>query len=525
MTVDPARLEVVRSGLSAAAREMGAALTRTAFSPNIKERRDHSSALFDAGGRLAAQAEHIPVHLGAMPAAVAAAVDALGPLEEGDAVALNDPYQGGTHLPDVTVLSPVWAEGTRVGYAANRAHHADLGGAAPGTMAPGVTDLEEEGLVLEPVLIQEGGEPVEATWERILGATRTPEERRGDLRAQLAANHVGRRRVRELAARRGPEAFGDAVDELLDVTESRARRVLSELPDGTYEAEDLLESDGVTSEPAPIRAAVTVDGSDVGVDFAGTADERPGNVNAPLPVARAAAYYVVRAVTDPDLAANAGCYRPVTVEAPEGCLLNPTPGRAVAAGNVETSQRVVDVLLEALAEAAPEDVVAGCQGTMNNVAIGGEDREGEAYAYYETIGGGGGGRPAKPGVSGRHSHMTNTRNTPVEALEHAYPLRARAYRLREGSGGDGAQPGGLGVVRAVEVVAGEPTLSLVTERRTTAPPGLFGGGDGAPGRNLLVRDGEERSLPAKVQLGLEVGDVVVVETPGGGGYGAPGDGS
>ncbi len=519
--VDPVTLEVIRGSLEAAAREMGAALARAAHSPNIKERHDHSCAIFTAHGELAAQAEHIPVHLGAMPASVEAAVEALGPLDPGDAVLLNDPYHGGTHLPDLTLVTPVHLDGERVAYVANRAHHADVGGTTPGSMGAGRARLTDEGLVLPPTRLKRGGEDVEATWDRILEATRTPRERRGDLQAQLAANHVGAERITHLAQRHGTPTLHQALRAVLDHTEERTRTALRDLPDGTYTARDVLDDDGVTPDPLPIQAEVTVDGSTVHVDLTGTAPASPGNVNAPPAVARSGAYYVLRLVTDPHVPANAGCYRPITLHAPPGSLLNPPRGHAVAAGNVETSQRVVDVLLQALAPAAPERVPAMSQGTMNNLLIGGTRADGSPYAYYETIGGGQGGGPRGGGMSGVHTHMTNTRNTPVEALEHAYPLRVTAYHLREGTGGKGKHPGGEGIRRSVQVMEGEATLSLLTERRHHAPPGLQGGAPGAVGRNTLQRDGDEEALPGKVTRTLEPGDVVVVDTPGGGGWGPP----
>jgi len=512
--LDPVALEVLRNQLEGIADEMGEVLVRGAYSPNIKERRDCSTALFDADGRLVAQAEHIPVHLGAMPAAVEAVLDR-NPAP-GDAFVLNDPYAGGTHLPDVTMVSTIDRDGDILGYAASRAHHADVGGMAPGSMPAGATEITQEGVRLPPVRLVDGGEPVDDVLELFLANVRNPEQRRADLRAQRAANERGAERLEELAAERGDERLRAAFDAVIDYSRDRTAAEIEALPDGEYRARDALEGDGVTDDDVEIAATVTVDGAALTVDFAGTAEQVAGNVNAPLAVARSAVYFAVRCATDPDVPPNRGCYDPISVSAPEGSVLNPDPPAAVVGGNVETSQRVVDVVFAALSDAAPERVPAGGQGTMNNLTIGAGGREG--FTYYETIGGGAGGRSASDGLDGVQVGMTNTLNTPVEALETEYPLRVERYALRPDSGGAGEHRGGLGLVRSVRVLA-DATVSLLTERRRTAPKGVAGGEDGAPGRNLI--DGEPVS--AKATRDVSAGTTVTVETPGGGGYGDPDD--
>ena len=508
--IDPVSLEILRNQLESVAAEMGHVLIRGAYSPNIKERQDCSTALFDADGRLVAQAEHIPVHLGAMPDAVEVVLEK-NP-KPGDVFVVNDPFAGGTHLPDVTLVSPVAPDGDIVGYAVSRAHHADVGGSAPGSMPPGAREIYEEGLRLPAVRLVDGGEPNDAVRDLILANVRTPDEREADLRAQRAANARAEERVGELLDEHGSTLL-DAFDAVIDYSRERVEAEIRELPDGTYRARDVLEGDGVTDADIPVEVAVTVDGAAIDVDFAGTADQVDGNLNAPFSVAKSAVYFVVRAVTDPDIPPNHGCYEPVSVSAPEGSLLDPRPPAAVVGGNVETSQRVTDVTLEALAEAVPDVVPAGGQGTMNNLIIG--DRAGD-FTYYETIAGGFGARPTKDGMDGVQVGMTNTLNTPIEALETAYPLRVERYALRPSSGGDGRHRGGLGIERTVTVET-DATVSLLTERRRTAPRGLDGGADGALGENLI--DGE--AVPAKASVDVAAGTTVSVRTPGGGGHGDP----
>jgi len=512
--IDPVALEVLRNQLEGVADEMGEVLVRGAYSPNIKERRDCSTALFDADGRLVAQAEHIPVHLGAMPAAVDAVLDR--DPAPGDAFVLNDPYAGGTHLPDVTLVSTIDRDGEILGYAASRAHHADVGGTAPGSMPAGATEIIQEGVRIPPVRLVDGGDRVDDVLELFLANVRNPEQRRADLRAQRAANDRGADRLAELAAEHGVDRLLAAFDAVIDYSRERTAAEIEALPDGEYRARDALEGDGVTDDDIEIAATVTVDGDALTVDFAGTDEQVAGNVNAPLAVARSAVYFAVRCATDPDVPPNRGCYEPISVSAPEGSVLNPDPPAAVVGGNVETSQRVVDVVFAALADAAPERVPAGGQGTMNNLTIGAGGQEG--FTYYETIGGGAGGRPTGDGLDGVQVGMTNTLNTPVEALEIEYPLRVERYALRPDSGGAGEHRGGHGLVRSVRVLE-DATVSLLTERRRTAPKGVAGGEDGLPGRNLI--DGEP--VPAKATRDVAAGTTITVETPGGGGYGDPDD--
>ena len=514
----PVELEVARSALAGVAEEMGIALRRSAFSPNIKERADCSAAVFSAGGEMVAQAEHIPVHLGSMPASVRAAIEAFGgALEVGAHVLLNDPYAGGTHLPDLTLVTAVGDdEGRLLGYVANRAHHADVGGAAPGSMPASATDIAMEGLRIPPVLIGDASGLRSDIVELVAAASRTPQERRGDLRAQLAANHVGARRLRALAVASDPDRLQAAMAAVCDYSDRRVRAVVAALPDGTWRYEDALELD----HPATIRASVTIDGGEISVDFAGTDPQVPVNVNAVYAVTVSSTWFVFRMLTDPHVPANAGAYRSCSVTAPAGSLVHAQHPAPVAAGNVETSQRIADVLLGAFAQALPDRVPAASQGTMNNLLIGAGGAA--PFSYYETIAGGEGGTPRRPGMSGVHTGMTNTRNTPAEAMELAYPLRVWRAELRSGSGGAGLHAGGEGVVREIEVLA-DATLTLQTERRDTAPRGLRGGADGAVGRNLLVRDGEARDLPAKGTWPVNAGDRVRVETPGGGGWGDPED--
>ncbi len=490
----PIELQVIGSGLRAIAEEMGAVLIRSAFSANIKERRDCSTALFDEEGRMVTQAEHIPVHLGAMPEAVAA-VRERDP-KPGEPWILNDPYSGGTHLPDLTIVTR-----TALGYAVSRAHHADVGGSEPGSLPAGSTTLEQEGVVIPPTRLDE------AALEELVGRMRNPDERRGDLRAQLAAHTLADRRVDEVCARRGRRRVTEAMDELLAYSERVVRSALRNLPDGRYEGADALETQGGRLE---IRAAVMIAGDTIEIDFDGTAPQHSGNLNCPLSVTRSACFYVVRCVTAPDLPASGGAFTPVTVRAPAGCLVNARPPAAVAAGNTETSSRIVDVVFAALSQAIP--VPAQGQGTMNNVVLG-NDR----FTYYETIAGGQGACSNADGPSAVHVAMSNTLNTPVEALELSYPLRVERYELRRGSGGAGRFRGGDGVVRELRVLE-HCRLSLLTQRRELAPRGAAGGADGLPGRNLL----NEKELPAFVTMDLEPGDLLRIETPGGGGYGPPG---
>jgi N-methylhydantoinase B len=505
--LDPVTLSVLSSALSGIAEEMGTLLVRGAYSSNIKERRDCSTALFDAEGRMVAQAEHIPVHLGAMPEAVAA-VMARDPAP-GDVLAINDPYSGGTHLPDVTLVSPIDVEGSRFGYAVTRAHHSDIGGMRPGSMPSDSREIWQEGLVIPPVRLAREGRLQEDVLALIMANSRTPRLRRGDFQAQLAANLLAEQRLEELVARRGAELVRAAQAEVLAYAERRTRDLLAGLPDGTYRAASELEGDGTTDDDIPIEVAVTIDGNRMVVDFEGTAPQVAGNVNCPLAVTRSACYFALRVLLPDDVPANAGTYAPVEIRAREGSLVHAVWPAAVVAGNVETSQRVADTLLQALLACA--DVPAAGQGTMNNLVIGGK-----GWTYYETIAGGQGASSRARGPNGVHVGMSNTLNTPIEALELEYPMRIERYELADGSGGAGRHRGGDGVVRAVRVL--EPaSVSLLTDRRRHGPAGARGGADGRPGRNLL----NDEELPPKVSRQLAPGDVITVITPGGGGMGAP----
>jgi N-methylhydantoinase B len=508
--LDPVTLQVLAGAFRAVCEEMGAVLVRAAHSANIKERRDASTALFDANGEMVMQAEHIPVHLGAMPDAVAAV--RTNAQEPGDAWILNDPYRGGTHLPDITIVSPLFTAGRHVGFAASRAHHADVGGPTPGSMPAGSKTLAEEGVVIPPTRLVRAGRLDSGLLRELTGKMRGPRQRQADLRAQLAANAVADRRLAQLVDRNGLELVERGMAAVLDYAERRTRASIERIPDGRYSAEDALE--GEAGEELPVVATVAVTGDEVEVDFTGTAPQSAGNLNCPLSVTKSAVYFVLRVVTDPDIPASAGAYRPVTVRAPAGCLVNARPPAAVVGGNVETSSRIADVVMLAFAQAKP--VPAQGQGTMNNLTLGSE-----GFTYYETIGGGQGACPDADGPSGVHVAMSNTLNTPVEALEQEFPLRVHEHSLRRGSGGEGLHRGGDGIVRELEALV-PMEYSLLTERRRIAPQGAAGGAPGRPGRNVVRRPGEsDRELASKSQGRLERGDALRIETPGGGGYGEP----
>ncbi len=500
MSLDPITLQVLIGSLHAACEEMGAVLIRASHSANIKERRDCSTALFDAAGEMVMQAEHIPVHLGSMPEAVAAVIG----FEQtpGASWVLNDPYRGGTHLPDITLIAPVFAGTRPIGFAAARAHHADVGGPTPGGMPAASTELSEEGVVIPPTAADA------ETLSELASQMREPGQRLADLRAQAAANRVGATRLAELAEKLGVETLERGMAEILAYSERRTRAALAELPDGAYESEDVLEDDaGGEARDLLLRLRATVSGQRLRLDFSGTDPQTAGNLNCPLSVTRSAALFAVRVLTDPDAPPSAGAYRPVEIAAPEACLLNARPPAAVAAGNVETSSRVADLVLAALGEARGGP--AQGQGTMNNLTL-----SGNRFTYYETVGGGQGGCPEAEGPNAIHVAMSNTLNTPIEALESEFPLRVRELSLRRGSGGSGEHPGGEGIVREIEAL--EPMrYTLITERRRHPPRGRCGGDDGSPGRNLL----NGRELPSKCEGRLEPGDRLRIETPGGGGYG------
>ena len=503
--LDPVTLSVLASALAGIAEEMGAVLIRGSYSSNIKERRDCSTALFDARGQMVAQAEHIPVHLGAMPEAVAA-IRRRNP-EPGDVFAINDPYSGGTHLPDITLVSPVALEGEILGYAVTRAHHSDVGGMRPGSAPSDSREIYQEGIIIPAVRLVRGGDYVDDVLDLLLANVRTPAIRRGDLRAQIAGNQIAEERVGELIERRGKEIVLAAFDEVISYTERRTREVIRDLPDGEYRAEDFMEGDGTADEDIPIRVKVRIKDDSMSIDFSGTSSAVRGNVNCPFAVTRSACYFALRVLLPEDVPANAGTYAPLDITAPKGSLVNAQSPSAVVAGNVETSSRIADTVLSALSGAAP--LPAQGQGTMNNLVIGGA-----GWTYYETIGGGQGASHKGPGPSGVHVGMSNTLNTPTEAFELEYPMRVERYELLYGSGGEGKHRGGDGIVRSVRVL--EPTsLSLLPDRRRHPPRGANGGGPGKVGENFL----NEEKLPPKVSRELKAGDVVTVRTPGGGGYG------
>ncbi len=570
---DPIELEIFRNLYHSIAEEMGAALRRTAFSPNIKERRDYSCAVFDGDGEVIAMGDHMPVHLGSMPMSVRAAIDA-GEMEAGDVVMLNDPFRGGTHLPDITLVAPVYVEreislaskwreqspslrgrGVRGSvnlshtppdfYVASRAHHADVGGAFAGSMGL-CREIYQEGLRIPPVKLVRAGTMQRDVLAMLLNNVRTPAEREGDLGAQVAACHTGAQRLLEVCGRYGMERARRAAGDLQEYSEELMRVFLRSVPPGEYKAEDFLDGDGIRDRPIKIAVTVKVLAKRhaglrpagqpgaavptrlgtgltqpmVTVDFSGSDPQVEGSVNAVAAITFSACFYVFRCLLAEEVPAAAGLMRPVEVIAPEGTIVNARPPAAVAGGNVETSQRIVDVVLRALAQAIPERIPAAASGTMNNLTIGGMDpRTGDPFAYYETVAGGMGARPGKDGISGVHTHMTNSLNTPAEALEHAYPLRVRKYGLRPGSGGAGKFRGGDGIVREIEVLT-NCEVTLLADRRSRGPWGLAGGSDGAAGRTFVTRtDGGVEEMPAKFTTRLRQGERIRIETPGGGGWG------
>ena len=521
--VSSIEVEVFRHLFTALAEEMGAALRRAAFSPNIKERRDYSCALFSPEGVPIALGDHMPVHLGAMPMSVSAALDALGPLGRGDVGVLNDPFEGGTHLPDITVVATVLdGRGHRLGYVAARAHHSDVGGMSPGSM-PIATEIFQEGLRIPPVLLVRDGSRVQDVWRLVLANVRTPEEREGDIEAQLGALHAGAHRLLEISSRVGPARLLAAQHRLLEYGDLLLREGIRRIPDGVWDADDVLEGDGVTDDAISIRARLTIDGDRIHIDFSGTDSQAEGGVNAVAAVTISACRYVVRCVIEDlletSLPAGGGAMSALEVELPVGSVVSAERPAAVAAGNVETSQRITDVLLQAFAGPLPGRMPAMSQGTMNNIAMGGKnERTGQPFTYYETIGGGMGGSPDRAGLSGVHTHMSNTLNTPIEALEHAYPIRVHRYSIVSGSGGAGKHPGGDGLRRDLELLS-PANITILTERRTTRPSGLAGGGPGSPGMNQIEHSGKIHPLPAKATFSAPAGAVVSIVSPGGGGWG------
>jgi N-methylhydantoinase B len=527
VTRDPIELEIFKNIFHSIAEEMGAALRRTAFSPNIKERRDYSCAVFDSDGQAIAMGDHMPVHLGSMPRSVRAAIDDLK-LGRGDMAMLNDPFRGGTHLPDITLVAPVFIPGQGPRrpkaakpdfYVASRAHHADIGGTYAGSMGI-CREIYQEGFRIPPVKITRGGHMDRDLLNLLLANVRTPEEREGDLGAQIAACHTGEVRLGEVCERYGLAKVRQAGRELLDYSEEMMRALLAEVPAGTYRAEDFLDDDGVSENPVRVACAVSFSNRNVTVDFSGSSPQVSGSINAVEAITVSACFYVFRCLLAEDVPATAGLLRPIEVIAPAGTVVNAKPPAAVAGGNVEMSQRIVDVLLKALAPAMPDRVPAAASGTMNNLTIGGMDpRTGGPFAYYETIAGAMGARPTKPGVSGVHTHMTNSLNTPVEALEYAYPFRVTEYSIRRGSGGKGRFRGGDGVVREVELLT-DSEVTLLSDRRRSGPYGLNGGDQGTPGKTTVIRaNGGTEPLPGKFSVRLKSGDRVRVESPGGGGWG------
>src|SRR5437763_13760276 len=523
---DPITLEIYRALYTSVAEEMGVALRRTAFSPNIKERRDYSCAVFDSSGRVIAQGDHMPVHLGSMPMAVAAALREVK-IRPGDVVALNDPFAGGTHLPDVTLVMGVFgesAEGRRqvaghkkrapatrilppascLFFVANRAHHADIGGATPGCMGL-ATDVYGEGVRIPPIHLVRGGEICEDVMKLILANVRSNKERQADFEAQIGSLKTGGARLLEIVARRGAKEASHYAAHLISYSSRMMRHAIAAIPDGSYEAEDALDDDGISESEIPIRVRITIRGDRALVDFSGSAPQVAGAINAVEAITVSAVSYIFRCLVGGDVPASAGLMEPIEVIAPKGTVVNAEHPASVAGGNVETSQRIVDVLFKALARALPERIPAASQGTMNNLTIGGVDpRSGREFAYYETVAGGMGARPEVDGVSGVHTHMTNSLNTPAEALEYAYPLRVRAYRLRRGSGGRGARRGGDGVVRAIETLV-PARMSLLSDRRRRAPYGLDGGEDGQTGRSHVIHRGRVRVIASKGSWQLEAG--------------------
>jgi N-methylhydantoinase B len=549
MLRDPVELEIFKNLYHSIAEEMGAALRRTAFSPNIKERRDYSCAVFDGAGEVIAMGDHMPVHLGSMPMSVRAAIEACE-MAPGDVVMLNDPFRGGTHLPDITLVAPVFVKNIGVKkagrmapapdfYVASRAHHADVGGTYPGSMGL-CREIYQEGFRIPPVSIMRAGKMERDVLALLLNNVRTPEEREGDLGAQIAACHTGAERLREVSERYGLERAQRAARDLLKYSEELMLAFLLRVPPGTYRAEDFLDNDGIGDQPVKIAVTLTFAGNldgrvsapagtsrrratsrpQVNVDFTGSDPQVQGSVNAVEAITYSACFYVFRCLLADDVPAAAGLLRPIQVIAPAGTIVNARPPAAVAGGNVETSQRIVDVLLRALAQAVPDRIPAAASGTMNNLTIGGIDpRTGEPFAYYETIAGGMGARPGKAGVSGVHTHMTNSLNTPAEALEYAYPLRVQCYSLRTGSGGDGEYRGGDGIVREIEVLT-DCEITLLADRRELRPWGLAGGEDAAPGKASVIRSGGSvEKMPGKFSTRLRKGERIRIESPGGGGWG------
>jgi N-methylhydantoinase B/oxoprolinase/acetone carboxylase alpha subunit len=516
----PGDLEVFRNLFVSVADEMGAVLRKTAFSANIKERRDYSCAVYSGTGETIAMGDHMPVHLGAMPLSVRHALAAFR-LGRGDVAIVNDPFRGGTHLPDITAVSGVFLRGSASAdyYVASRAHHADVGGMSPGSM-PLAREIYQEGLRIPPVLLMRGGKPQRDVMELILANVRTPEEREGDLLAQVMAGRRGEDRLRAMVARYGLARVAGGAADLLDYTERVTRAMLRAIPDGEYCFEDFLDNDGITEDAVRIAVTLRIRGESAEVDFTGSSAQAAGSVNANYAIAVSASMYCFRCLMEADVPYNAGLLRPIRVIAPDHSVVNADPPAAMAAGNVETSQRITDTILGALAQAVPERIPAASSGTMNNLSFGGYDTlRKRPFAYYETIAGGMGASPRGPGLSAIHTHMTNSWNTPIEAFEHEYPVRVRAYRIRGGSGARGKHAGGDGIVRELQFLE-DVDLTILSDRRTRGPYGLAGGENGAPGHNEVIdADGTTRDIPGKVRVSLRKSDTLRIESPGGGGWG------
>ncbi len=521
MKVNPILLEVFKNKFSSVSEEMGVSLNRTAFSPNIKERRDFSCAIFDENGDIVAQAAHIPVHLGSMPMSVKEAIRGFE-LKEGDMVILNDPFKGGTHLPDITIVAGVFVDGVDkpVFYVANRAHHADVGGMSSGSM-PLSNSIFQEGIIIPPLKLVEGGKINETVLKLLLNNVRTPYEREGDFKAQIMANITGIKRMKEIIDKYSLDTVKFYAKELMNYSERIMRKTISEIEDGVYTFEDYLDDDGVSRQNIKIHLDLSIKGDKAVLDFSKSDDQVEGSVNAVYAITLSAVLYVFRSLVQEDIPTNMGCLRPIDVKTRKGSIVDAKFPAAVAGGNVETSQRIVDVILGALSFAVPERIPAASQGTMNNVAIGGIDpRSGEPFAYYETLGGGMGANPYGHGESAIHSHMTNTLNTPIEALEYSYPFMVRGYSIRYGSGGVGKFCGGDGLIREIELL-GNAEVTVLSERRRLSPYGLKGGENGRQGRNIIISGSDEKVMPSKFTARLKKGDVLRIETPGGGGYYKP----
>ena len=520
MNFDPIKLELYKNILTSVSEEMGVTLQRTAFSPNIKERLDFSCAVFDASGQMVAQAAHIPVHLGSMPLSVLAAIEQTE-MAPGDMVVLNDPYHGGTHLPDITLVAPVFGDASvssATFYVANRAHHADVGGMTPGSM-PLATSVIQEGIRIPPVKLVRGGKLDTDLWDLILANVRTPIERCGDMEAQLAANRIGERRLVEMVAKYGIPEIKAYMRELCAYSSRMVRSFLRMMPDGRYEYSDVMDNDGFTDEPIEIRVAIEIKDDTAVVDFTGTSDQVRGSVNAIYAITVSAVFYTFRCVAGVDVPSNAGCMEPIQIIVPEGSVINAKFPAAVAGGNVETSQRIVDVLFGAMAKLCPDKIPAASSGTMNNITVGGYDvSRGRDFTYYETIAGGMGARPTCDGIDAIHTHMTNTMNTPIETIETSYPMQVEQYAIRRGTGGEGEFRGGSGVVRSLRLLT-DAEVTILSERRKFRPYGLHGGESGQSGRNVLIHDREEHALDGKTTFSASEGDVIQIETPGGGGFG------